>query len=420
MLVFISDLHFTDTTLSATLNPNVFRIFCGLLQDIIERSTPENVKIVLLGDIFDLLRTDYWSKTSLKPWSKPDETDENGKMLAQAAEEITRLITGNKANVEGISYLKKFGKGIATKGIQFDVEYLPGNHDRLLNRFEPAVKVAADFFGIDIPPEGRFITERLWEDHRVYARHGDIYDPINYEGDSKSSIGDAVVIELLSRFSDEIKAEFAENDVSGILEEIGEIDNVRPLLDIPAYVNGVCRKHGGEGAARRVKKIWDRLAGEFAKSSFIAMRDRRFRWDIVNTLKTALFLTRKFSNGHIANVLSNERLRDFFSGDTFLARKASAEKPVKDGKADFVVYGHTHKQAMVPLTGWDGAGTPKESFYFNTGTWRRVFQKAKQGRSKNDFARWNVMTFICIFKEGERVASDGTQRRFEMWTASLG
>jgi len=51
MLVFVSDLHFTDGTAASTLNPGIFRIFSGLMHDIIERSTPQYLHIVFLGDI---------------------------------------------------------------------------------------------------------------------------------------------------------------------------------------------------------------------------------------------------------------------------------------------------------------------------------------------------------------------------------
>lgn len=413
MLVFISDLHFSDGTASGTLNPRIFRIFSGLLQDIIERSTPEYLRLVFLGDIFDLLRTDYWTATSLRPWSSADQLE---KVIA----EITQRIIEYVPNKESISNLVLFGRRIAANGIPFSMEYLPGNHDRLVNMCGKAIKAVSEFLGIENSLGSSFPVWKLWEDHRAFARHGEIYDPLNYEADGKASLGDAIVIELLSRFSEETKKEFSSGDASGMLAELSEIDNVRPLIDIPAYINGVCRKHGGDDVARRVKKIWDRLASEFVKLAFISERNKWLRWDIVNTLKATLFMTRKFSNGRIANLLSNERLRDLFRGDAYMAKKAGGEEPLKAGMADFVIYGHTHRQAMVPLTGWDDSGSTHESFYFNTGTWRRVFQKARQGRHRNDFARWNELTFVCIFKDGERVAADGTQRRFETWTASLG
>ena len=44
---------------------------------------------------------------------------------------------------------------------------------------------------------------RILTEHRVWARHGDIYDSFNYQdnqGRRASSLGDAIVIELVKRF----------------------------------------------------------------------------------------------------------------------------------------------------------------------------------------------------------------------------
>ena len=413
MIVFISDLHFTDGTETGTLNPGIFRIFCGLIKDIIDRSTPEYLRIVFLGDIFDLLRTEYWNSTKLRPWSVNVKLD-------SVIEEISERIMSSPINSQAIDHMRKLRDRIASTGLPFEIEYLPGNHDRMINDSPASIKSVAKFLGITNHDGGKFPVKKLWEDHRVFARHGEVYDPINYNAKGGASLGDAIVIELLNRFMEEIKREFGTDDSKTLLAEIAEIENVRPLIDIPAYINGVCRKHGGEPITRRIKKIWDKLAIRFVRSDVISRHDRILKWDIANTVRAALFLTRRFSNGLIADLLSNQRLRDLFAGETYLAKKAASEEAIKEGRADFVVYGHTHRQAMVPLTGWDGAGSAKESFYFNTGTWRKVFQKARHGRGRNDFARWNVLSFVCIFKDGERVAADGTQRRFEMWTASLG
>jgi len=119
----------------------------------------------------------------------------------------------------------------------------------------------------------------LWEDHRVFARHGEVYDPVNYEADGMASLGDAIVIDLLSRFSEEIKKEFGGADAGGILNEIAEIDNVRPLIDIPAYINGVCRKHGGDPVVRRVKKGLGQTGGRIVRSDIISKRDKILKWD---------------------------------------------------------------------------------------------------------------------------------------------
>ena len=63
MLVFLSDVHLTDGSSGTTINPAAFAKFCRILYDVIgknrERANQkpiEKVEIVLLGDIFDVIR----------------------------------------------------------------------------------------------------------------------------------------------------------------------------------------------------------------------------------------------------------------------------------------------------------------------------------------------------------------------------
>ena len=62
MLVFISDLHFVDGSAGThNIKPKAFDYFFEDLNEIIADPTNnaiKEVKIVFLGDIFDLLRTD--------------------------------------------------------------------------------------------------------------------------------------------------------------------------------------------------------------------------------------------------------------------------------------------------------------------------------------------------------------------------
>ena len=73
MLVFISDLHFADGTAGEhNIRPKAFEYFfqdlIGIAED--ERNAIKEIKLVFLGDIFDLLRTWDWFKhpPSERPW----------------------------------------------------------------------------------------------------------------------------------------------------------------------------------------------------------------------------------------------------------------------------------------------------------------------------------------------------------------
>lgn len=73
MLVIISDLHFSDgTTGDHNIPPKAFEYFFDDLKATV--NNPDNkikeVKLVLLGDIFDLLRTSKWLDVdeNERPW----------------------------------------------------------------------------------------------------------------------------------------------------------------------------------------------------------------------------------------------------------------------------------------------------------------------------------------------------------------
>ena len=79
--------------------------------------------------------------------------------------------------------------------------------------------------------------------HRVAARHGDLFDPFNFEGDRcASSLGDAVVIELVSRFAAEVETQLADELPATTVLGLREIDNIRPVLLVPVWIDGLLER----------------------------------------------------------------------------------------------------------------------------------------------------------------------------------
>ncbi|MDO8785917.1 MAG: hypothetical protein Q7J12_06830 [Syntrophales bacterium] len=63
MLVFLSDIHLTDGSSGTTIEPRAFHKFCRILQDVVgnpQETKIEEIEIVLLGDIFDVIRSNIW------------------------------------------------------------------------------------------------------------------------------------------------------------------------------------------------------------------------------------------------------------------------------------------------------------------------------------------------------------------------
>jgi UDP-2,3-diacylglucosamine pyrophosphatase LpxH len=93
MLVFISDLHFVDGTAGEhNLSPQAFEYFFEDLVSIAGKPSNKikEIKIVLLGDIFDLLRTEKWFlfDENQRPWG-----NDEGEIEKHAQEILNDLLT---------------------------------------------------------------------------------------------------------------------------------------------------------------------------------------------------------------------------------------------------------------------------------------------------------------------------------------
>ncbi len=434
MLVFLSDIHLTDGSSGTTIDPRAFNKFSRMLTDIVgdpEKSKIRNIEIVLLGDIFDVIRSTLWlrgensdPKKPIRPWSTATESDGSGWNLQKYTEEIVDKITSQRKNTEALGYLKDFQKQCADAGIRVDLSYLIGNHDWLINRFASTRQKTADFLGMPDPKfyaKNRFPYDRVFDDYQVMARHGDYYDDFNYEGDrDASSLGDAIVIDLLNRFPEAVANDPVLGKDLGLVEQLREIDNVRPLLDIPAWIQGVCNyRHGVEA---QVHCIWNDLVDKFFKIKFVKDHDR-FGPDMVDLLQMALHLSSSFSYGRLQEILGNWTVRHLYLKADDYRKYANNEAPLKNNSVGYVVYGHTHSPEQRPL---DIVPIPPsnpgeqtrimEKLYFNTGTWRKVFEQTSFDRENCEFIGWHVLTFVVFYLEQEK----GKDRNYEVWSASLG
>ena len=93
-----------------------------------------------------------------------------------------------------------------------------------------------------------------------------------------------------------------------------------------------------------------------------------------------------------------------------LEQAAFEEFKAIDPRFRYVAYGHDHEPELLPLfTDRPGWGR----LYLNTGTWRRVWQKAAQDGS---FCSWKNQTYVIFYRDGER---DAAYPVFETWTGNL-
>jgi UDP-2,3-diacylglucosamine pyrophosphatase LpxH len=426
MLVFVSDLHLTDGSSGTTIHPRAFCKLSQLLLDIIgdpQKTKIKKIHLVLLGDIIDVIRSDFWLRQEkgqpgkpIRPWSPASDRDKHGHNLQYYTEKIVDKLISTNNNILTKIYLEEFQTHCRKLNVDVEFSYLIGNHDWLINRYPSTRQKIASFLGLPNPQSyetNRFPEYLAFDDYGVVARHGDCFDRLNYAGNrDASSIGDGLVIDLLNHFPIKVKNDLKLNKKHPLIMQLREIDNVRPLLDIPAWIRGVCRHFPDfEG---QVHKIWNDLANQFLHLQLVKdlARSQPGLWFL---LRFVLRLTTRFSWGGLMKILARGVIRRYYQKlDDY---KAYAYKEIEDKNASYVVYGHTHSAQQTPLIIRSISKKREiEQVYFNSGTWRKVFERTAFDKENCDVIGWYVLTFIVFYLETEKEPD----RNYEMWSASLG
>jgi UDP-2,3-diacylglucosamine pyrophosphatase LpxH len=445
MLVIISDLHLTDGTSGETIRPGAFRSFRESLRELAfdaswrsdKRYVPiDGIDLVLLGDTLDVIRSTRWcgAPAQVRPWG-----DQNDPRFSDLVSRITEEVIRN--NQQSLSILKSLHDseimslpptsedgGVAAKPLHrvpvpVRIHYLVGNHDWFFHLKGPAHdtirKMIVDAIGLENSPNRPFphepfesqAIESIYRDHRVFARHGDIFDPTNYEHSrDASSLGDAIVVELLDRFGVVVRERLGDRLPDACDAGLKEIDNVRPLSIIPIWVDGLLLNTCTPVMAEEVKGIWNELVDEFLRLDFL--KARPFGSSLL--IKLGFKISRELPMSGLSDVdawFSSKFGRG--RGESFYPY-AMHEESFVDGWAKFIVYGHTHHYEIVPLQSLPQGNTVTNQIYINSGTWRPVHELARFHPGQKHFVGYHVMTYLSFFKGDERKG-----KTFESWTGAL-
>ena len=463
MLVIISDLHLTDGTSGETISAGTPRIFRQRLSDMAYDASKrsdgtyrpvESIDLLLLGDIFDAIRSTRWvfdaagKPVSVRPWDPP-----NSPAFIAKLNEITDGIIEN--NAESLAVLRGYtGERPVTippatrsgrprkvshnqdaksrQPVPMRIHYMVGNHDwfyHLPGVAHNAIRQkVADAIGLTTPAAAPFphdpaesdVLPALMRQYNLFARHGDIFDPFNFEGNRDApSLGDAVVVELLNRFPSEVDRRMKQTGVQlpqACLDGLREMDNVRPTLLIPVWLNSLLQRTvPDKKKIDWVKDIWDDVADDFLKHPFVRARDKRLDFfDTVDQLEWALKFSKGLSLDTMSRVVTWFKSK-FGSGPTTHHQNAFTEDAFINKKARFIVHGHTHLPEIVALDS-EGVGQNRiDQLYLNSGTWRRVHEMAQFDKNEQEFMGFHVMTYFSFYKGDERKG-----RSFETWTGNLG
>jgi UDP-2,3-diacylglucosamine pyrophosphatase LpxH len=435
MLVFISDLHFVDGTAGEhNLSSRAFEYFFDDLAAIAKKASNKikEIKLVFLGDIFDLLRTEKWFDYPVdeRPWGTQEQAIETN------AQTIFDAIKNHAENDKSFQIIRQ---GIPNLQARCNLQsaptviYLPGNHDRLCNRYVSLRKEVCDTLGIPLlqhDPADPFSHSFQDSAHGVFARHGHEYDKYNYEGGSSYTladyqrvpIGDPITTELVARLPYELAQRIAPIqwltpvEKKNIIRNFQEIENVRPVSATVEWLLYQVRqerriKEIVEDAVQTVVDYFDNLA--FVKKWY-ERHDKWTEWlDEADKIQALLFLLRNFK------IYRTEQLwklalkaEEYFSKDDLL-EAAPREYEHLDSRIRYVVYGHTHDPLVAAIRSFPGDPFPLEQVYLNTGTWRGRFYRTTQD---NSFIGWKNMTYVIFYKEDERGTGFPV---FETWTGAL-
>lgn len=447
MLVVISDLHLTDGASGATISPTAFSIFADELQDLALNASKradgryrpvDVVDLVLLGDTLDVIRSSRWLSTGpLRPWDdwqRPEYADLvtriTGDILRHNA---TALDSFRRLALEGVQLPPADAQGrpawnAAAQTARVRLHYVVGNHDWMLHlpgqRYNALRQMVVEHLGLSQdagrplphdPAEDDALLETLRR-HKTFVRHGDVFDPFNFMGDrDASSLGDAVVVELLNRFAAAAQTQLAGELPQATLAGLRELDNVRPLLLIPVWIDGLLERTCPYPSQRkRVKQLWDSLVDDFLSVPFVRQQDSWKPGELVDQMERLL----KFSKGVSLKLASAaivwfNQLRG--GEETSYAEHALAEPDFRNRSARHIVYGHTHHAESVPLDASFAEGYTLNQMYFNSGTWRRVHQATRFAPQEREFIAHDVMTYLAFFQGDERGG-----RPFETWSGTLG
>lgn len=444
MIALLSDIHFCDA--SAQIGNVATPAFATVLHEIYIRARriargrdrPVQLDIVLLGDIFDLLRTERWLEDDTgaavplaeRPWATAAALGEGPITPETAARARGILEEAIAANRESLVTLRG-ERRLAPEGVQVRRIYIPGNHDRLyLHDAALRERVLGALGAVDgegLSGEGIFLHRLQRPEYGLLARHGHEWDFWNFPSFRSSArpseytdadylptpIGDAVTSELAVRLPFELQRRlladkaFAPEEATRIHDMMKRIEDVRPLMSAFHWsfyeIRRLCRMLDpvqGRALERAFNDTLHTIATEFRQLEFYrawvdSCRDP-LHLGLSTLLRVILAAMETFGDGLGGFAMQFDRLLARYDPRDAAREGARRESLDAVGTAGtrLVVYGHTHAPAQYAL----GAGEKTEDVYLNTGTYRPGVFRAEDGKS---FVGWQRLAYTIVHDDEE-------------------
>jgi UDP-2,3-diacylglucosamine pyrophosphatase LpxH len=462
MLVIISDLHLTDGTSGELIDEKAFRIFRNRISDMAYDASwrsgtgyyqpLEQLDILLLGDIIDMIRSEQWNAQPEinMPWTSErsdaffsqisaivDGVLENNKKSFGILKDIAKAGIKIPLSMRTLTEDEKISRNIGSEAspekatVKVNIYYMVGNHDWFLYIDDPRMNAIRnhiiDSLGLANERDKRFPyfpnenkdLEQSQTDHQVYALHGDIFDETNYQPPTRdhSSVGDVVVLKLLNEIPKQIRQQLADfpadkigtiTDIDIFVQELREIDNLRPYSLAPLWISSVIQKYGLDIQLVNdsIRDALRQLIHDFTTNPLVSKQ----HLTVIEMEMTSILLKGHITIETLAVLIQRFSLsKDNMESYRQYARTLTTKGPGMD--KTFYVMGHTHYPEVVPMSSCTRNGQVVGQIYMNTGTWRPLH---KTGIYDNSFISLNTMTIAGFYKDNERMGHS-----FEYWTGSL-
>ena len=491
MYIIISDLHLTDGTfdyvdpqnpqnnISHDISHEAFKLFWDEVYRIVD-ANPNNIKeitLVLLGDIFEMRSTTRWIKSDYRqdgtrklnhrPWNetanRPSSTC--GEILQEILKHNAAAFQYlNLKTIDQLDQNSSLYRLAVDKNITINIEYIPGNHDRVINfHQDDGLRLhIADTLGWSLPPAADNKPRRFnfsISDSRtgILARHGHVYDAIDYYRDDLTPALGAALADLYGRVMYHVQ----ETGDKSLIQFCMDIDNVRPAADRLTWV--MSNLPEDPTALANLRSVLLTIIHELEADSdelfdFLTPRLTEFTHKlnfylkaivriiglftdkekfIIKWLKKKILKTMDKVEKRLQQTEDEEPLKEILD-DTIGSIKMlgdpkkknmqqdqdyhyyeEANKEIQESgstsKLKYIIYGHTHRYKLIPLITLKN-GIYKDTMYFNSGTWKNTVQKDLFQLENVSFQKWARMTFIVFF---DADAQENKDHVFDVWHGNL-
>jgi UDP-2,3-diacylglucosamine pyrophosphatase LpxH len=435
MIILISDLHLSDGTTAANISPEAFTLLQNEINSSFEENKAKELHLVLLGDIFDLVRTDFWIK-DVRPEDRPWNGTFNQQtfMFENANDEenyrsvLKRIFENkNKSSEAFINMINELRNKYQDK---FRITYVTGNHDLAFNCY--------DALKDDLIEKIPFMTRDDFK-HIVYepgyallARHGnewdedcfsfDFYNKVLRNGADElerfderlykiTSIGEVITAEFMSGLLYYIRKELDENkpDDMNFYESIKDLNNIRPMTLSFHWLSWFLE---GNPQFEKYNRLLEQALLLASKGVYDCKLGKL--WDSIKLWdKTDLFWwihsIVKFGHNGLLNYVT-DHLKGLIKDDEDKYLHGAESEFEKYENINYVFYGHTHN-ALHRFVSGKAAGESK--MYINTGTYLPFIEKG----INDSFAGAYQMTIAAVFQrdEDKTHGKENSYPTLELW-----